>query len=691
LSPVQFVLSFKPPQLLPMKSFMLMALIVAALVATAAADCYMQNPRGCNDRLSEANTNRNNDNRLFDSQNNAKGGYCWGPPLTFIEGSMLSIEWTTQHSCNNPKVLCNMVLQFMCSAADAAPYYRVRDGSGSTTNTITESPTGALETDTTVAFPDDPNRNLKYGQHENYDNWLSCITTQRNMGLFIADRAEQGGLNTGRTSARFSRQNNNGDRYGFECTEERDYYPYWRPSPWMDIAVLTDNTDYCSTYRSQSENVQGRYVCQGTLNPPVDQNQNVAPITQAGCINRGGQWTQMPANGMSTPDCVQVPWSRDNHLGNGRDGFNVRYNWTLPQGSSAPQLACVDSNNCQCVLRLRYNISQSDVGTNNPAIGSGFLDWTYNANPQTGFYPASLTYMPPTDNQIFTVDGLKHQLALDTTQYGRTFQDRSFVFHISKRDSSIQSFARIHNLNVRGKRGNIVETYPATEYDFTPTYLGVRKNDYVHFQWTGCFTNPAGNAGEGTDQRDQSNIVQLQDFSASRPAPDGWLTSSNTLFDDQWMRMHMAYLEQPYWEADDPTIPIQEVAGSTITNTGPLAGTKRCMNYADLLSVNNNNENSAHQDVRNCMKLNAAAQYFNGGLVTMNKTGSFYYMSSRNNNFSNRSQKAVIYVADLLPPWAIALIAVGGVMFVSSMAVAGAMIYSKSHPHSRVAHLLSKM
>lgn len=49
-------------------------LVAALFAALATADIYMHFPRGSNNRLNEANRERNNGNRLFNSQNNNRGG-----------------------------------------------------------------------------------------------------------------------------------------------------------------------------------------------------------------------------------------------------------------------------------------------------------------------------------------------------------------------------------------------------------------------------------------------------------------------------------------------------------------------------------------------------------------------------------------------------------------------------------------
>merc|ERR1719367_1684228 len=87
---------------------------------------------------------------------------------------------------------------------------------------------------------------------------------------------------------------------------------------------------------------------------------------------------------------------------------------------------------------------------------------------------------------------------------------------------------KIWNLNVQGKRGNIVQTFPAVEYDFWPKTLDVKVGDCIAMQWTGSNThnngNPAGggqagDAGEGRGGSDRSNMMQIMDKNSTFPVP----------------------------------------------------------------------------------------------------------------------------------------------------------------------------
>jgi len=292
---------------------------------------------------------------------------------------------------------------------------------------------------------------------------------------------------------------------------------------------MTDRLDKCQFYQEESQNVKGKYLCRNTMACSNCIRYN----NEKDCHEKNGRWVQVGAwNNVRSPEstvkCIQAPWSRVNHLGNGRFGQANTFNWTIPY---------VSNRNEQCVVRLRYNISTDDYDYDK--TNSSF-------NQNNGQSIQSPVRQNPAVDAGLVRTSLR--LAINTAQFGRTFQDRSHVVTLVPRPGQAQTKKsqdffgnrKLYNLNVRGKRCNIVQCFPSVEYDYMPAQLNVSENDLVHFQWTGSNThnngNPAGDgqagdAGEGRRGTDRHNVAEMKSkrelaFGASFPAT--W--EENTMF-----------------------------------------------------------------------------------------------------------------------------------------------------------------
>jgi len=568
---------------------------------------------------------------LFDSQNNNRGGYNVGS-VYYGVGSKAYFQWTAQHSCGSASNDCEIVWQYMCDS-------KIRDGAN--TRTIPEIDSQCYNAD---KCDDD----LEYGMQESNDYYYTCTATMRNMGLFTAGQNLQ-------NDARFTRQNPNGGRYGYECPEERDYYPYWRPSPWVDMAIMTNTPTRCADYLAKSENVLGRWYCEVPQAMYEAKKATLSrawiPIEKTACealfyqdpvdptVITYATWKQAPSHGMAPPECVQNRWSRDNHLGNVPGGYMASYNWTVPDMISET-----------CAFRVRYNITTSEypawkdafsaeVGEIDSRNNSLFREpdrqpaelkiwetydvdfsevadsfdrnlngaqstlvnsreYVFKNNPKVDMFGSLLTSTP---------GYLKLQMNINTNQFGRTFQDRSHRFAVRAASTECAGVVT-HNLQVRGKRGNIVQTYPGMEYDFVPDRLDIAIGECFHIQWTGSNTNPDNNDGQGRQGTDRSNMVQ----------------QAAKVYDEEGQPF--GYSGQ-FGRSFPENLSSSSFLGLSDEDEQTLA----------LLSKNNGPQFGGEMS-----ELDDAGTYFDLGPRKMTVSGIWHYLCTRNNNFSNRSQKGKV-------------------------------------------------
>jgi len=598
-----------------------------ALAARAACgSIYLHNPKGSNNRLDEGDGTVSNPARLFNSQSHAKGGYGYGgkasdkaEPLKYMEGSTLSIEWTTSQGCGSMEAGCTVILQYMCHSSASTPAGLPTD----TTNAGAGE--GPVRDGTHNGTPDPNNADANSGLHEPASFFNDCKARSRNKGLYTADQNVNN--NNGATA---TRQNPNGDRYGQECAEERDYYPAWFPTPWKDVAIVTNNLALCEWYKAESQNVKGKNYCTNSAHNNAQ---------DCGAAN----WKEQSAFNIAPPECVAAPVQRANHLGNVQTGQLPRYNWTIPAGAGGNGVS--DASNC--VLRVRYNLTTADtqvcedksITTKTGCLAAGkqwsaaFLDATFDnlvgdngngADANGNQNPPLLESNPDMDLGGFLNDGggtdSLLQLNVDTRHFGRTFEDRSHVFEIQSRPAQIASNTRIFNLNVRGKRGSLEDVYPAVPFDFVPNDLVVGANDMVHIQWTG--NDNTTYDGFGTVGEERHNIVQIG-FAGQSTGMNPSTAEQASMFDVEWEWNPEASAQFGGMRDKDE-----------LTKQAALARQTGCLTEAQI---------TGDQERNNCQRLNAAAATVDLGIVKF-KAGVYEYFSTRNHAFSERSQKGHLSV-----------------------------------------------
>jgi len=659
------------------------------LIFSCQADMYIQCIRGSNNRLDEANRERTNGKRLFNSQNNDRGGYNVGK-LNFFEEETVDFCFNVQHGCNNPGMKgCEVVIQIMTDPL-------IRDGT--TTKTIPTNPANCRNFNCDT----DP----KYGRHESFEYYKNCEKTERNKGLFTASQ------NLNKDSATRTRQNPGGTRRGLECEEERDYYPSWHASPWIDLAVFTNNPERCAEYQKHSQNVESRWQCKLPADLLKYYNGQI-PITEAGCQNvkmlksvidtkkkadaaknrAAGRrnleagltnntttekpvpidlylratWTEIAAHNFPPPECIPGEESRENHLGLIGQNELWTWKWKIPKdfvGSLAEQ---------KYIIRARYNITEDYAAWESASSVQAGADASMNGGkknkkPNANNDPARLPIWEKyglTDAEFdrqqgngadktrdyilvnnpkvaplgYTTPGgfnLRLQLAVNTAQYGRTFQDRTHIFYVKKKPAEFAD-KNIQLVTVQGKRGNIVQTFPGTEYFMVPNIAHIKLGDAVHFAWAGSNTNPNNNDGQGKQGTDRTNIVALKqpNYDGAATPIEGGITPAGALLNN-----YPAFVKQPVgYELPNPAV----FRGCTKPDVvaEPMAGFDRNV-VAQLATGRRVHEESL--DMGNMEELDDAAASFDLKPVVTKQTGCWSYVSTRNNNFSNRSQKGVLCV-----------------------------------------------
>lgn len=446
-----------------------------------------------------------------------------------------------------------------------------------------------------------PTQNKDYGLHESWEFYDRC----------------------GPTSS---------DRYGMECKSEREEWPYNSASPWVDVVYLTDDTKNKCTKEIELLNHRQFFECVEFYgNDKTFRRHKSAHKSEEECKNNGGSWMGFYKVGdtidtvKSKQDCLNLNVGVKDHV------WGRPMSWKdLAEDKLSPETCIILPTKTQC--KQAPNTRNGYLGNADNSRNTPRFEWSlpnYLEDKRCVFrirYIISVDDEIDRDEHIFYTES-NDGLSLAPASSRAVFEDRSHVFKLLQRPEEIPDDLTIHNLVVRGKRGNIVQTFPAVEYDFVPNRLSIPKGDAIHVQWTGSNShnngNPGGDgqtgdAGEGQGGTDRNNFIQLLDRKANLVAPD----HKHTLFQNaEWV-----------WSSHDK--------GNVDNHAFNLALSMATSGY---YQCKDDEECDKYFTNRLQDQLNNAPASYHGNIFVPDK-GEYHYKCMRNDNFSNRSQKGTITV-----------------------------------------------
>lgn len=168
--------------------------------------------------------------------------------------------------------------------------------------------------------------------------------------------------------------------------------------------------------------------------------------------------------------------------------------------------------------------------------------------------------------------------------------------------------------------------------------MHLRQGDYAHFGWTGSDTNPNNNDGQGKQGTDRHNVVALQSSHYEEDTVLQHAAGSANSNIGSLGNNYPAYVKAPEGYA---LAAAMSACGSPEEIAPRMAGFSE-ETLAALATLRRQPHQGA--DYGNMEELDDAGTSFQLLPVAAQDIGCYSYVSTRNNNFSNRSQKGTLCV-----------------------------------------------